>query len=398
MAQIITVKNLSDFVAGRVVVDVDDLIYRLDMNEVPFIHFISSLKKKETHDMEFKWLDKEYVTTWSTISSIPGGWAAATSGTIAVPNLEYFNVGDVCAVPVDSMTNIVVSAKAAASGAGNLTLQTVDGSSITITTTGATTLKILSSSDDEGSPSRQSKSTIAVFQSNFNQIIKTSAEMTEVAAAVELYGEQDRDEQRHEKLIEHWRKKEQAFMWGTKAYLATGINQGSHPQYFTAGVYGLLTLYGSGQISTDANGTLTELEWNDWLTGVLRYGSEQKIVYAAEIYGNAMAYWAKDKLRITMGETKYGIKIIEWVHPIRGSVKVIIHQRLFDEAPYNGMAVCVDHANTTYRFLRGHDTKLFTDTGQEDVTQFKDEYRDISGLQLTSPKKHGVLQGVTAFS
>lgn len=397
--QIVTVKDLQDFVAGRIVVDVDDMIHRLDPNEAPFVHFIESLPKKETHDMEFKWIDKDYVNTWSDITSIPGGWAASASGTIAVSNLEYFHVGDVCSVPQDSMVNIIVTAKAAVSGAGNLTCQTVNAATITITTTGANTLKILSSSDEEGSPSRPVKSTIGVFLSNYIQIIKTTAELTEVANAVELYGDQDRDEQRLEKLVEQWRKKEQAFLFGTKGIMTTGVVQGAHPQYFTGGVYNLLSLYDSAQIETDANGTLTQAEWNAWLTGALRYGSEKKVVYVAEIFALAMAAWAEPSVRITVNETKFGVKIMEWVHPVRGSVKIVVHQRLLDEAPYNGMAICVDHDKTKYRFLRGGiDNKFYTDTGVSDITQFKDEYRSYCGLQLSSMKKHAVLQGVTAYA
>jgi len=403
MAQVLGVKQLSEILSNRRVVDMDNMIHRLDPNVDPFMYFMSELGKNSCYNPKFEWLEKDNIANWSDITSYTG-FAGASSGVITVPETSYFRAGDVIQIPKSDFSipvNLVISAVSTTSGAGTITCQTVDGSNITPswTTPATDAIKILSSSDEEGSPNRDAKSTVSISRYNYIQIFKTDVALTEVMDASKLYGEQDRAEQQKEKGIEHTRKIEQALFFGSRNVLATGVVQGVNRQYFTGGVYNLLNAFDSTVIDTDANGTLTEAEWNAWLLEALRYGSEKKVVFCAEIFASAITSWAQNNLRVTnMKQTSYGMKIVEWIHPVRGSVKIIVHNRVFDKAPYNGMAICLDLDNTKYRFLNGLDTKLHTNIQNDNTTEFKDEYRTYAGLQISVPKTHRVLKGVTAYA
>jgi len=403
MPQILGIKDLTDLLANRIVVDMDDVLHRLDVNEAPFLYFLSKLPKKECHNPKFEWNEKEVVTNWSDTNATGAGgnWdvAAADDGTIGVPNLEYFLVGDVIQIPTVSFVNIVITAKAAATGSGNLTGETVDGSLIDlsgVTESQTDYIKILSSADESGADMRTPKSTKATNEFNYIQIFRTGIGLTEVEDATELYDGKDRDEQRLEKGIEQARKKEHAFLFGARAYQSTGLVTGAHPQWFTGGVYNMLP---TTQIDTDANGTLTETEWIAWVESALKYGSDAKIIFCAPIFGNALTKWAMGKLTIvSQKETSYGMRITKYTHPIKGEVTLFIHEKVFDKAPYNGMAMCVDLANTNYRFLKGLDDKFYADIGLESKTEYKDEYRAYCGLQIQLYKTHRILKGVTAYS
>lgn len=404
MPQTIGIKELQNILSNRVVVDMDDTIHRLEPNENPFMYFMSELGKESAHNPKFEWLEKDIIANWSDITDYNAGvgWTASASGNITVPERSYFRKGDVIQIPHATFSipvNLVVNAVSGTSGAGTITAQTVDGSSVTLTDTGTDKMKILSSSDEEGSPNRDAKSTVALPRYNYIQIFKTDVALTEIADATKLYGEQDRNEQRFEKGLEHTRKIEQAMFFGSRNKLATGIVQGNNAQYFTGGVYNLLNSFDSNVIATDGTGTLTEDNWNAWLLDALRYGSEQKVVFCSEVFASAMTSWAQNNLRITnMKQTSYGMKIVEWEHPVRGTVKIVVHNRIFDKVPYNGMAICLDLKNTKYRFLEGYDTKLITDIQNDDTTEFKDEFRTYAGLQISVPKTHRILKGVSGYA
>ena len=402
MAQVLGIKDIKDLLQARIIVDMDDQLHRLDVNETPFLYFVSELGKKVATQPKFDWMEKDIVTNWSDITSITGanwGAGAANNGDFVVPNCEYFNVGDIVIVPSLSHTNIIITAKSAVSGAGTLTAQTVDTSTVdfsTITGGGTDLIKIVSSSDESGAVFRTPKSTKATNEYNYIQVFRTGLGLTEVQDATKLYDGKDRDEQRLEKGIEHARKIEQAFMFGSRYELSTGVVAGNHPQWFTGGVYNMLP---STQIDTDANGTLTEAEWIAWVEKALKYGSDAKMIFCAPIFANALTSWAMGKLQIVkQTETSYGMRIVEYVHPVKGTVRLFVHEKLFDKSPHDGMAVCVDLANVKYRFLEGLDTKLYADIQNTEYTEIKDEFRTYAGLQIVLPTTHRILKGVTAYS
>jgi hypothetical protein len=203
-----------------------------------------------------------------------------------------------------------------------------------------------------------------------------------------MYGGKDLAHLRMMNLIEHQKGIERAFWFGEPKEDTTG----TYPRRATGGVD-----YFIATNATDASGTLTESEFDDFLRTGFRYGNATKWLFAAPIVTAAISYWAKGKL-LTAGKDKtYGVDVTQYVTPF-GTVNIVNNNIFSETTVYAGYAFLIDLDSPAYRYLANRDTKLITNIQANDADGETDEYKTECGLEFSQEKKDGQLYNVTSYA
>jgi hypothetical protein len=335
--------------------------------------------------------------------NLGGGYTSVATG-VVVDNISYYAVGDLVRV---ARTNEVVKVtdKSAVGSAFIVVARNYPGVGSTATGYNVALvdndyLQIFSNVNEEGATSPTAKSTVEVQYDNYTQIVRTVFDVTETERNSLMNGEQDLPFQTRKKGIEHSRKLEYMFKFGLPGVL-TGTN--GKPERTAAGCWWFIKQYApAAQVVTQA--ILTEGEFNDWLRACFRYGSAQKMLYAAPLILSAIEKWGMAKLNLMTGNSTYGLNITKWVSP-HGTLGIVNDKMLegpdaSTNAAIGGgaMAFILDMKDVKYVPLRNRDTKLKTDIQANDADKYTCEYITEATMEIKLAADHGVLYGVTSFA
>lgn len=362
---------------SRLVVDMAEKIAYLQPDAAPLTVILKRAKKRVVQNPKFEWMEQELGARWDKVSNATG--YTATNTAINVVNGSYFTVGDLVKVP---RTGEVM--RVTAINGNTLTVVRGYGSTAAAALNDADDLLIIGNANAEGSGARNPNIADVTNVYNYTQIFKTTIAVTNTMKATKVYGETELARQRKLKGIEHLVDMERAFLFGEKKLDASG----SQPIRTTAGVLSFLT-----ENVMDAGGTLTELEFETWLEGVFKYGSNRRLLLASPRVCTVINQFAQNKLRVVPREDTYGVSITQYVST-HGELYIVKHP-LLEGAIYGGMAIALDIDNVYYCPLEGRDTKLETNIQNNDEDVQKDQYITEAGIMVQLPKTHGILKDVT---
>jgi hypothetical protein len=386
---------------GRLVIDMADNIFVLDVKVSPFTSLITSngrtwdgktlkgqaLRKRVVENPTFSELEDNIGGTTTRVGA--GGYAASGAVTITVGNAGttpayIYTPGDVVlntrtgermlVATVATSTTITVAAAgrafgttAAAAGLGN------------------DTLLIIGNVNEQFAFARNVNNTRSTKVDNYTQTFRISMGASNTEMASKLYGGPDMAHQRAKKGIEHQRSIERAFHFGEKK--STTGAQG-HPMFATGGLQEFIEATAYVQ---DQNGPLTAPDMEVFLREGFTYGAPEKLLECGARTLSALSEICRGQLLTTQGADTYGVKIQKWVSP-HGDVN-IVHNPLFTE-DFSGWAFLLDLDCFRYAVMSGRDTKLKTNIQANDADGQVDEFITECGLERIGAARCALMKGV----
>jgi hypothetical protein len=215
-------------------------------------------------------------------------------------------------------------------------------------------------------------------------------------ANTELYGGEDRPYQRKKKGIELMRDMERAFLFGEPLEDAGTYSTVSHARRTSGGLFHYISTN-----ATNAQGALTETEFEGFLRTVFRYGSNTRYLFCAPIVLSVISLWAQGKLQMFPKDQTYGIAISQYLSP-HGTIN-LVKELLLENAGgvsstsyYGGYAAAVELEDVVYRYLQNRDVQFETEIQHPADDFYKDQYVCEIGMEFHNEQKHAELTGVTS--
>lgn len=378
---ITTLRSTANVLADRRVIDISKKIDVLEPDSAPFLQLTKKLSKRVAINPKFNWMEEESLNKVDQVNNAAGYTAGATA--IIVDNGNRFRAGDVVK-HVASGEQMLVSSVAT----NTLTVLRGWGTTAAAAFVDNDFLIVVGNANQEGAVKRDFKVGDQVEKTNYLQIFRTPFGITRTADDSEMYGGNDLKHQRMMQLIEHQKEIERALWFGEPKEDLTG----THPRRATGGVdYWIATNL------TNAGGTLTETEFEDFLRTGFRYGAKTKWLFAAPLILSAISFWAKDNVRVAPKDKTFGISVMQWLTPF-GLVNIVLQNLFTETTTYSGYAYLLDLEGKDYRYLSGGDTRLKTNIQDPSADGQEDEYITECGLEHRQEKKDAQLYNVTSYS
>ena len=371
----------------QLAIDMSKKIALLTPDAAPLTVLIKNLAKEKAISYKYEWTEDVLQGDWDKVNYTTG----YTAGDVAIivdtgalfsarQLVEVVSTGEI--MSVDSVSaNTVTFTRGYGETAADAIADDAD-------------LHIIAMANEQGAEKPEVLSTKISEKFNYCQIFRTPFGVTETEKACAMTTEPDWAYQLRKKGIEHIKGIEKAFWFGERK-LTTGAVKGK-VKATTRGLLRFLEELGTQYV--DANGTLTEAEFDDFVRKGFIYGSDSKMLFASSLLLAAISFWAKGKLVMYPKDETYGISIYKYLSP-HGTLN-IIENKLFSRAAsvYTGYGVMVDMDKVKYRFLQTRDTTLKTNRQANSEDSRVDEYISEVGFQLKNGECHMILQGITGWS
>jgi len=363
--------------------DVSDRISLLQPNKAPLTVLLRKLAKKPTINPIFYWFEDDLQPKWDAVDNTNGYGANDTS--IVVDRASLYNINDLVKVPSTGEVMLVTSVDPVNN---TITVKRGIGETAPASLANDDPLVIIGNAHKEGSLAPEAKGTIVETVYNYTQILRTTVKVTKTQEASELYGGSDRLYQRRKKAIEHAVDIERAFLFGERSEDLSG----SEPRRTTRGVISFLTANTDNILDVSSDGKLSEGLLVEFFESLFRYGSSKKVCFASPRLISIFNAFGRDKIRTVVGEETFGIKVMQYISA-HGELQLIKHP-LLEGSVYGKYGIILDlEEDIKYRPLKGRDTMLNTNIQPPDADYVMDEYLTEAGLELRSPKKHGLIIG-----
>jgi hypothetical protein len=367
----------------RMVIDMSTKIAELEPDKSPLITLTKKMKRIRTvQNPEFDWMEQDLGARWDAINKSGGINASAT--TIEVDNGAYFRVGDIVKVPRTGEVLLVTALNPNSNNADEMTVVRSYGATAAAAIADDDPLVIIGNLNEEGARLRAIKQKEPVKKSNYTQIIRTPVGATNTLQATKVYGPKPMSWYRHIGGIEHAVDMERTMLFSEKGKdSTTGQNRRS--------TGGILEFCNENVFNVSST-TLTEQSFIEWLEEVFRYGSKEKVLFAAARLCTHIDLWSLGKLQTLPRNKTYGVGVKEYVSS-HGTLYVVKHH-LLEGNIYGGYGIVLDMDNVAYCPLNGRDTKLLTNRQANDEDAQKDEYLTEFGIEVRLPKTHAIIKGV----
>jgi hypothetical protein len=366
----------------RVIRDVSPVIAQLQPDAAPLTTLLMRLKSKVATAPKFEWYEDDLLPRFDTLASGLG----ANDTSMSVTNYQYFRKGDI--VRINKNEIVLVTATPTTSSVS--IKRGLNNNGTGIAAPSGAQLHIIGNANEEGSVTRDILTTQKVLKYNYCQIFRHPFGVTNTADASNLYGGSDMKVERTKHLIEHKKDIELSFLLG---YPSEDLS-GTQPRRTTGGINYFITtnVY-------NAEGQLTEMEFNDFLRTIMQYGSSTRIGFISPLVASVINAFATSKLQTRSDEKTYGITLTRYQNAA-GIVelhqhKLLVNDSLSDYSGIAGWGIFVDIDDLMLRYMNGRFTILKENIQPNDADSRIDEYLSEVGLQLQLEKKHGLLVNVT---
>jgi hypothetical protein len=374
------------------------------LGDVPLTAFTSRMRQRPATDPKFQWWDIKYQPR--ILTAVGPDLAASTAGaqqTIAVTGLANFcpagtnlfvaNTGEVMRVLSDptSDTSLFVQ-RGWGLDYGTICLASVGGQLTHIGSANA---------EGSGAPKAVSRNPNRYF--NWTQIFKTSVNFTNTARATELRTGNDEEWQRADRLKDHMRDMERAFMFGVKSENIDPVD--GTPIRTTDGMYSVLNQMAPSNI-VDLAGHSNLAALDAFLQVIFAKGSAQRVCMGGNAFISGFnrliqnnINYMKDPSTYSEGQGKgkdgeafvYNFKRIESPY---GDIMMLRHPMLTLDPAFNNSGWFLDFEDLAYVPLTGRDTHLRENVQAPDADAKKDQILTECGLEFHFPEHHGILRNL----
>lgn len=329
---------------------------------------------------EFKWKVQSLRNRADAVNNVGGYDDTATS--IVVDDGSKFAKYDVVLVESTGEVMLVTAV------AGNtLTVVRSVGTTAAAAMADNAVLRIIGNAHPEGdNPAGDRIDTTAEYD-NYTQIFKAGVEITGTLEASNTVTEEERARRRKVAMDQILEEIEHAFFFGELGKRT----EGGSPQRFMRGIFDFASVN-----VTDANGTLTEAEFNDWLADVFQYGSGTKVLFASHSVAAILTTIFGDKIRLATDSDVVGLKLNR-MQTYAGEVVLVPHPN-FVGAVFGNAMCAVDLDQIKLRPLKGNKDRslhLREDIKKDGSDGMHDEWLGEMSLELGDPAAHGWMKNIT---
>lgn len=217
---------------------------------------------------------------------------------------------------------------------------------------------------------------------SYTQIFERKIRLSETLAKSQLATEDERTRLRREQMLEIARDMELAALYGEPGEV-TGAGA---VRRTTQGIYS----FALANVD-DANGTLTELELDDWLTTVFDRGSNYRLIFGDGPTCNIIRRLKKPIEQSTVDAKKVGFTATRFATP-DGEFDLIRNPHM--HGPLAQAALAIDPEEVNICHIAGRDLRLIEDVQDKDADAVEDKYLAEIGFTWGNPNTHGLLTNV----
>jgi hypothetical protein len=357
----------------------DPDIFLLEPNVSQLVVLAQMMSKKGVHNPYFEWMEDELIPRRASVNTAAGD----TDGTTF-----SLQSGEAVYVPIPGIVQnvrtgekMLVTDRVVATDA--LTVTRTWGSVIGTIDVSGDEIMILGGVSQEGSGAPAPLSTVKVATNNHCEIVKTPFQFTGTELASELYGPNDLSYQQKKALMDHQIQIENKFIWG-EPVLNVAINDTYGAFRTTGGINDLIADDGTNDF--DFGGTFNLVTFFGAAEDIFRYGSKKKAMIAGPSLVTNISLEGVKYLQPVDKKASFGLNVKSLESP-HGDVMIMKSNEL-QGATHKGWGFVLDVDNLGYRFLRGRDTKLYTNIQDNDVDGRKDQYMSDVGMVRKGAKTH----------
>lgn len=232
---------------------------------------------------------------------------------------------------------------------------------------------------------------------NYTQITRTTWGFTATDTSINKYGGREPAKEAVRKAREHKKKWETIGFFGMRSF-AAAVPPENEPRGTAGGMVEFVQTF-----KQDVNGPLTPSFFDQWVSGPMAYGSQNKVLFASPLFVLNMSTW----LRTGMGtyyqpspENVYGVQVDAFISGAFGYRLPVIVKKEWSEFPtankgYGTYAFLCDMDYIMRRPLQDRDTKLLTDQQPRGKDSYNAEYLCEATYEIAHERTHGILYGVT---
>lgn len=385
--------------------DVADGIFLLDPNENPFTLITRQMGRMTSQVIKHSWFADELFPEVATVSSTTASTTTETSVTVVDTQGARVAVMDILVVH-DSFEQMLVTAISGdvltvirdygQDDAGN------EGwAALATTLATGDSLIIAGNAMTEGSSAPGLKATLEVLRNNYCQGFRKPFDITEELMNSALYGEQQLPYQTRKAAIEILRQIEYTNIYGNP-YAGDGLTENSTPgSRLPATSGGIIHFITENAPSANivSQTELTKAEFLTFIQDGYRFGSRQKVLFAAPLIISAIESWGIADLQSRPDDTTYGIAIQNWLSA-HGETAIINHKILRGQTSTQGnTALLIDMVHLKQVVMNNMDMRLVQNIQANDVMTRKDEWRCTCSIEFKgSAGNHAMIKDVTSFA
>jgi hypothetical protein len=382
-------------VEGEKIIDMDEQIRVLRPDEAQFTTMTSRTPTTVATREKVNWLEEEdfpRIVT-NTSAQLVGDTAiplTAGQGLIVQANdlLRNMRTGEgvrVASVATDTITIArgVGSVAAAAVNAGDSWL-------------------VVGDAQPQGSDFPSPRYLQRVLGFNFTQITRTTWGFTATDTSINKFGGREPAKEAVRKAREHKRKWEAIGFFGMRSF-AAAVPPENEPRGTSGGMVEFIQTYKYNVGGT----TMTPNGFDNWVSGPMAFGSQNKVLFAAPAVLLNMSNWLRSGMgqyyQPAAGESIYGVQITAFVSGAFGYRLPVVVKKEWSEFPvagggYGGYAFLVDMDYVMRRPLQDRDTKLLTDQQPRGKDSYNAEYMCEASYEIAHQRCHGFLYNVAVPS
>ena len=372
-------------VADERIVDMSDLISKLDPDEAQFTTMLMMLQQKNAVREKVSWLEDELFPRLSNLAAS----AASDATTLSVTTNQgaYFRARDLVRNARTGECYLVTSIST-----DTLTVTRAIGSVTAVSTASGADLLIVGNAAVQGATLGTRHITKKVLGYNYTQIQRDPFGFTNTEAAIATYGGPAPDHEKVKKLVEHKRAIENTLFWGARSFTANAPNSwgscGGAVEYISTNVH-------------NASGTMSHSLFDSYLQIDLQHGSKNKVLFASPLVSRALSGYLKTAYSPTsVADRKFGAKVDSYISGAYGwDIPIVVKRSWQDLASsntqYGGWAFLIDLDYVRFRPMVGRNTAFLPDRQARDADETTSEYRTEFSLEFQQEKCHAIIKGVT---
>lgn len=377
-------------------VDMDEKIRLVDPDTTQFTTMTSKTESRIAIREKVNWLEEEmFPNVVSSAAALVGDAAitlTAGQGKVVQANDILRNMRTGEPVRVVSVAVDVVTIARAINGSAAAAVNANDA------------WLVVGDAQPQGSDFPTPRYLARVLGFNYTQITRTTWGFTGTQTAIELYGGREPAKEAKRKAIEHKRKWENIGFFGARSWQAAAAPE-NEPRGTAGGAAEFIVTN-----RKDAAGALTPDIFDNWISDVFAYGTDDKVLFAAPIVVAAMSKWNRvgmgTQFQAPDGGSVHGVHISGFISGAYGYRVPVIVKKEWSKYPnnnsvppqpkgYGSYAFLLDMSYIERRPLRDRDTKLLTEQQPRGKDTYNAEYLTEATYEFANEKAHGILYGVT---
>lgn len=362
--------------SGRVVIDMSEIVKRVDEDIAPFTKIVSTLDFKPAHAEKFEFLQADDFDAYVTI-----GTAAAAGTSIYTVSGDYVKLTKnmILRNKRNGEQYIVTATPTSTTVGVKPNWPTCSGGAATVV---GDQLLILGTAMEYGSTIPDYTSVEPAADYNYVQMMRRSWKVAGRITASQLYGPDALQFASDMNIREFLKQRERALCFGTRARISATTSGMPETTTTTGGIKYFMDAAGSDCTQRDfSNTACTKSEFNSFLRDAFTYGDSQKIMICGWNIMAIIEGWANGKLQVMNGATELKLNIRRYECAF-GVLDIVPHRAMETEWGMSGEAWILQLDKLVRRGLPGRSDMALVTTRGSDQLQAEGEDAVVQAIGI----------------